>query len=99
MLIVGSGYSAADAIMATQPTRPIIHVYRWNPEKRPSPLKGCHRQAYPEYAEIYRQMREAARPSDKSKPVPRNAPDRFAAGETGKQHTKVFPMLELKMSV
>jgi hypothetical protein len=60
VLIVGSGFSAADAIISTPPARKIVHVYRWNPESRPSPLRGCHRQAYPEYAGVYRQMKAAA---------------------------------------
>jgi hypothetical protein len=66
VLVVGSGYSAADAIVSTAPTQPIIHVFRWYPKKKPSPLQGCHSQAYPEYARIYRQMKEAAGASKSS---------------------------------
>lgn len=60
LLVVGSGFSAADVIISNPPQRQIIHVFKWNPEERPSPLKGCHHQAYPEYAGIYRQMKLAA---------------------------------------
>jgi hypothetical protein len=58
LLVVGSGYSAADAIISS-PHRKIIHIFKWDVE-RPSPLKGCHHQAYPEYASVYRQMKRAA---------------------------------------
>ncbi|KAK6505955.1 hypothetical protein TWF506_010882 [Arthrobotrys conoides] len=59
LLVVGSGYTAADAILCNQGKRPIVHVYRWDPEDRPSPLRGCHPQAYPGYASVYRQMKDA----------------------------------------
>ncbi|KAF3196639.1 hypothetical protein TWF192_007579 [Orbilia oligospora] len=59
LLVVGSGYTAADAILCNQGKRPIVHVYRWDPEDRPSPLRGCHPQAYPGYAGVYRQMKDA----------------------------------------
>ena len=60
ILVVGSGFTAADIIISASPHREIIHVYNWDPDNRPSPLKGCHSQAYPEYAWIYRQMKLAA---------------------------------------
>ncbi|KAL9054527.1 MAG: hypothetical protein Q9162_004083 [Coniocarpon cinnabarinum] len=60
LLVVGSGFTAADIIMTASPDREILHIYNWDPENRPSPLKGCHSQAYPEYAWIYRQMKLAA---------------------------------------
>ncbi|KAK6353173.1 hypothetical protein TWF696_005161 [Orbilia brochopaga] len=60
LLVVGSGYTAADAILCNRGKRPVIHVYRWQPDDRPSPLRGCHPQAYPGYAGVYRQMKEAA---------------------------------------
>ncbi|TGZ79841.1 hypothetical protein EX30DRAFT_341939 [Ascodesmis nigricans] len=56
VLVIGSGFTAADVILSTPPNKRIIHIYKWNPD-RPSPLKGCHPQAYPEYAEIYRRMK------------------------------------------
>ncbi|KAJ6256085.1 hypothetical protein Dda_9177 [Drechslerella dactyloides] len=60
LLVVGSGYTAADAILCNRGKRPVIHVYRWQPDDKPSPLRGCHPQAYPGYAGVYRQMKEAA---------------------------------------
>ncbi|KAK7526132.1 uncharacterized protein IWZ02DRAFT_209311 [Phyllosticta citriasiana] len=60
LLVIGSGFSAADVILSTPPHQKIIHLFRWAPEDRPSPLRGCHHQAYPEYATIYRQMKLAA---------------------------------------
>ena len=60
LLVIGSGFSAADAIIAARKSRNIIHIFKWMPEDRPSPLRGCHKQAYPEYASVYRQMRLAA---------------------------------------
>jgi hypothetical protein len=60
LLVVGSGFSAADVIISAPANRKILHIFRWAPESRPSPLRGCHHQAYPEYAGIYRQMKLAA---------------------------------------
>ncbi|KAJ4376542.1 hypothetical protein N0V86_006655 [Didymella sp. IMI 355093] len=75
LLVVGSGFSAADIIISAPPTRRIIHIYQWAPDRRPSPLRGCHHSAYPEYATVYRQMKLAAIASTKSRsartPVPR----------------------------
>jgi hypothetical protein len=69
LLVVGSGFSAADVIISTSPTRRIIHIFQWAPDKRPSPLRGCHHSAYPEYATVYRQMKLAAVASTKSRPA------------------------------
>ncbi|KAI5801116.1 hypothetical protein EDC01DRAFT_507539 [Geopyxis carbonaria] len=62
VLVVGSGFTAADVILSQPPGKRIIHIYKWNPE-RPSPLKGCHPQAYPEYAEVYRRMKLGTLPA------------------------------------
>ncbi|KAA8651379.1 hypothetical protein EYZ11_008330 [Aspergillus tanneri] len=59
-LIIGSGFSAADVIISAPKDQKIIHVFKWDPENRPSPLRGCHQQAYPEYAGVYRIMKRAA---------------------------------------
>tara|TARA_R110002003_G_scaffold244_12_gene17531 strand:- start:8039 stop:9607 length:1569 start_codon:yes stop_codon:yes gene_type:complete len=67
LLVIGSGFSAADIIISAPPTRRIIHIFKWAPENRPSPLRGCHHSAYPEYATVYRQMKLAAIASNKSK--------------------------------
>ncbi|KAJ5925791.1 hypothetical protein N7454_007301 [Penicillium verhagenii] len=60
LLVIGSGFSAADAIISAAPDQKIIHVFKWAPEDRPSPLRGCHQHAYPEYAGVYRLMKKAA---------------------------------------
>ncbi|KAH9872364.1 hypothetical protein IAQ61_005199 [Plenodomus lingam] len=65
LLVIGSGFSAADVIISAPPTRRIIHLFQWAPEQRPSPLRGCHHTAYPEYAAVYRQMKLAAIASTK----------------------------------
>lgn len=65
LLVIGSGFSAADVIISAPPTRRIIHIFQWAPHTRPSPLRGCHHTAYPEYASIYRQMKIAAIASTK----------------------------------
>ncbi|KAL3479723.1 hypothetical protein BJX99DRAFT_244655 [Aspergillus californicus] len=60
LLVIGSGFSAADVIISAPANQKIIHVFKWNPEDRPSPLRGCHQHAYPEYAGVYRLMKRAA---------------------------------------
>jgi hypothetical protein len=60
LLVIGSGFSAADAIISAAPQQKIIHLFKWDPANHPSPLRGCHHQAYPEYAGVYRQMKAAA---------------------------------------
>lgn len=59
-LVVGSGFSAADVIISAPKNQKILHVFKWDPENRPSPLRGCHHHAYPEYAGVYRLMKRAA---------------------------------------
>ncbi|OKL60893.1 hypothetical protein UA08_03227 [Talaromyces atroroseus] len=66
LLVVGSGFTAADAIISAPAGQPILHVFLWNPDGRPSPLKSCHQQAYPEYAAIYRLMKRAILSSSSS---------------------------------
>jgi hypothetical protein len=65
LLVIGSGFSAADVIISVPPHRKILHIFRWAPDTRPSSLRGCHHAAYPEYAGIYRQMKLAAMASKK----------------------------------
>jgi len=60
ILVIGSGFSAADVIISSPPDQRIIHIYKWEPSTSPSPLRACHQQAYPEYAAIYRRMKAAA---------------------------------------
>ena len=61
ILVVGSGFTAADVILSTPHERKVIHIFKWDPEEHPSPLKACHPRAYPEYASVYRRMKLAAR--------------------------------------
>ena len=63
LLIIGSGFSAADIIISSPPNQKILHIYKWAPSTSPSPLRACHEQAYPEYAGVYRRMKQAARMS------------------------------------
>lgn len=66
LLVIGSGFTAADVIISAPHEQLIIHVFRWDPDHRPSPLRSCHQQAYPEYAGIYRLMKRAALSSSSS---------------------------------
>ncbi|KAF9201218.1 Oxidative stress-induced growth inhibitor 2 [Haplosporangium sp. Z 27] len=63
IVIVGTGLSAADAILLIQekqPWRRIIHIYKHFTASEPSPLKRCHRDVYPEYASIWVKMKKFA---------------------------------------
>lgn len=60
LLVVGSGFSAADVILSTPRHQKILHIYKWAPQNNPSPLRACHQQAYPEYAGVYKRMKLAA---------------------------------------
>lgn len=66
LLVIGSGFTAADIIISAPRNRKIIHIFQWAPENRPSPLRGCHHSAYPEYATVYRQMKLSAIASSKA---------------------------------
>lgn len=68
-LVVGSGFTAADVILSIPPGRRVIHIFKWDPEGHPSPLRACHPRAYPEYATIYRQMKHAASKAFGSKSI------------------------------
>ena len=58
ILVVGSGFTAADILLSARPNQKIIHIYKWD-RTGSSPLKGCHPSAYPEYAMVYRKMKLA----------------------------------------
>ena len=100
IMVVGSGFSAADVIISTSRAQPIIHIFKWNPSKSPSPLRACHQQAYPEYAGVYRRMKlqqlwvptrlETNNPSPNEKPH-----RRLTKAETGQPHTRVCRILRL----
>jgi hypothetical protein len=67
LLVVGSGFSAADVIISAPSSQKIIHIFKWAPTTSPSPLRACHQQAYPEYAGVYRRMKMAAMDSQASR--------------------------------
>lgn len=83
LLVVGSGFTAADVIISTPANRKIIHIFKWDPENRPSPLRACHPRAYPEYAGVYRRMKLAAKQvlggSGNSSPLRRRKSNPFFA--------------------
>ena len=83
LLVVGSGFTAADVIISTPADRKIIHIFKWDPENRPSPLRACHPRAYPEYASVYRRMKLAAKqtldPGSVSSPLRRKNSNPFFA--------------------
>ncbi|KAL2869258.1 uncharacterized protein BJX67DRAFT_379286 [Aspergillus lucknowensis] len=72
LLVIGSGFSAADVIISAPTNQKVIHIFKWDPESRPSPLRGCHQHAYPEYAGVYRLMKRAAMSA-----VPKSAKQRI----------------------
>ncbi|RUP49249.1 hypothetical protein BC936DRAFT_142962 [Jimgerdemannia flammicorona] len=64
-LIVGSGLSAADAIIHLRAQGvPVLHIFHHptsrNPHYSTSPLAACSRSVYPEYAALYRRMKRYA---------------------------------------
>lgn len=61
LLVVGSGFTAADIILSAPPGQKILHIFKWAPAEHPSPLRACHPRAYPEYASVYRKMKLAAK--------------------------------------
>ena len=60
LLVIGSGFTAADVILSCAPGHRILHIFKWAPDEHPSPLRACHPRAYPEYASVYRKMKLAA---------------------------------------
>ncbi|KAK5047800.1 hypothetical protein LTR84_006465 [Exophiala bonariae] len=80
ILVIGSGFSAADVIISSHACQKIIHVFKWAPSTSPSPLRACHQQAYPEYAGVYRRMKVAALshfPRSDKRPKPRHTHSEF----------------------
>ena len=99
LLVVGSGFTAADTIitnLSTHPNQKIIHIFKWDPEERPSPLRACHPRAYPEYAGIYRRMKLGALGAnniDKSvmSPLKKSKANPFFDPSTWQQTYEGFP--------
>lgn len=80
ILVIGSGFSAADVIISSLACQKIIHIFKWAPSTSPSPLRACHQQAYPEYAGVYRRMKVAALshfPTSDKRPKPRHTHSEF----------------------
>ena len=78
VLIVGSGLSAADAIMAAQSRGiPVIHVFRGNKSKENSDERSKNidrvqwlpASAYPEYHKVFEMMGERCRKNPLYKPL------------------------------
>jgi hypothetical protein len=98
LLVVGSGFSAADVIISTPACQKIIHIFKWSPEKHPSPLRGCHQHAYPEYAGVYRRMKVAAPSSDTSRdrrPKARRRSSTFDMSRDWGSNYEGFPNTEI----
>ena len=72
LLVIGSGFTAADVVLSSAPGNRILHIFKWAPDEHPSPLRACHPRAYPEYASVYRKMKLAAKAcSEARESVPR----------------------------
>lgn len=91
VLVIGSGFSAADVIISTRVHERIIHIFKWDPAKAPSPLRACHQQAYPDYAGVYRRMKLAALSSSNSRDRrPRNSRRRSSAFDLSRDWTSNY---------
>jgi hypothetical protein len=67
LLVIGSGFSAADVILTALPQhRHILHIFKWDPSNIASPLRACHPSAYPEYASVFKRMKRAANEASSS---------------------------------
>ena len=71
LLVVGSGFSAADVIISTPCDQKIVHIFKWQPKSHPSPLRACNQEVYPEYVEVYRKMKMATLASSAKSGRPR----------------------------
>ena len=91
IIVIGSGFSAADVIISTPVRERIIHIFKWDPAKAPSPLRACHQQAYPDYAGVYRRMKLAALSSSTSRDRrPRNSRRRSSAFDMSRDWTSNY---------
>ncbi|KAI4125205.1 MAG: hypothetical protein LQ347_005453 [Umbilicaria vellea] len=99
-LVVGSGFTAADIIISAPPTQRIIHIFKWAPDARPSPLRACHPQAYPEYAGVYRRMKlaaiKASGPRDVFSPLKRAKSNPFFESRDWESVYEGFPNTVIK---
>ncbi|KAI9701145.1 MAG: hypothetical protein M1836_001814 [Candelina mexicana] len=99
LLVIGSGFTAADVIISTPPQQNVLHLFRWAPDIRPSPLRGCHQSAYPEYAAIYRRMKlvaiKAACDGKVKSPLMRRKPNPFFSEQDLDQRYEGMPNAEI----
>lgn len=79
VLVVGSGVSAAEAVnqCAKFSDMQTIHIFRWS-ESDPGPLRRFSKETYPEYARVYKLMKQAV----KNETVTEVAPDFMSEGST-----------------
>jgi hypothetical protein len=99
LLVIGSGFSAADVIISSPSDQKILHIYKWSPSTSPSPLRGCHQHAYPEYAGVYRRMKLAALSSSHSRdkpPKPSRHPSEFDSSRHWQSTYEGLPNTEVK---
>lgn len=100
LLVIGSGFTAADIIISTPPGRKIVHIFKWDPDEHPSPLKACHPRAYPEYATVYRQMKFGVKKSlnihDSATPLRLNKCNPFFAQRNWDNTYEGFPNTLIK---
>lgn len=89
LLVIGSGFSAADMIISAPPSQKLIHIFKWAPDSTPSPLRACHQQAYPEYAGVYKQMKLAALTAGMSKD-PRSKGRRPSSFDVSRDWSSVY---------
>ncbi|KAG0287196.1 Oxidative stress-induced growth inhibitor 2 [Linnemannia gamsii] len=85
IVIVGTGLSAADAILLIhekQPWRRVIHIYKHFSASEPSPLKRCHRDVYPEYNSIWMRMKRFA--------TLKNSVQSYQHPKVGEQPCRIF---------
>ena len=90
LLVIGSGFTAADVILSAPPGQKILHIFKWAPDEHPSPLRACHPRAYPEYAGVYRKMKHAAKarlgPQEVFSPMKRRKSNPFEHGDWQNQY-------------
>jgi hypothetical protein len=99
LLVIGSGFSAADVIISSPSDQKILHIYKWSPSTSPSPLRGCHQHAYPEYAGVYRRMKLAALSLSHSRDKPPKTsrhPSKFDSSRHWQSTYEGLPNTEVK---
>ncbi|PRT54095.1 Oxidative stress-induced growth inhibitor 1 [Wickerhamiella sorbophila] len=63
VVVVGSGVSAADAVICAKPDK-VLHIYKWtSPQGEPTPLRRYPKKLYPEYAAIFEEMKSRTGPT------------------------------------